>query len=114
VFISLYILWQSYLIVKEAVKVIMMASPEGISPEEIERTIEAIPGVQNVHHIHLWRLDENEIHFEAHVEIEDMWVSQTGALLNRIQQVLKEDFGISHVTIQFEKNQCTEKELVKQ
>ena len=114
VFISLYILRQSYLIAREAVEVILMASPEGISPKEIERTIEAIPGVQNVHHIHLWRLDEHEIHFEAHVEIEDMQVSQTGAILNTIQQELKKNFGISHATIQFEQNQCKEKELVGQ
>ncbi len=112
VLISLYILKESLHITKEAVQVIMMASPSEISIKELERTIESIPGVKNVHHIHLWRLDEHHIHFEAHVDVDDMPVSATQNILQTIQHKLNETFGISHVTIQFETDLCPEKELV--
>ncbi len=112
VLISLYILKASYEVAKEALQVIMMASPEDIALEKIERTILSIPQVKNVHHVHLWRLDEHDIHFEAHVEVEDMPVSATGFILNTIKQELHDHFEISHVTVQFEQNQCDKKTLV--
>ena len=112
VLISLYILWESVKITREAVKVIMMATPAGFSLEEIARAIRAVPGVSNVHHIHLWQLDEHDVHFEAHVEVDDMRVSETGAILKEIQSRLRDKFGISHVTIQFENNVCAEKDLL--
>ncbi len=112
VLISLYILRESYTIAKEAVQVIMMASPEGIDLQAIEGAILGIPQVKNVHHVHLWRLDEHRIHFEAHVEVEDMPVSATEPILNAIQHELQERFGISHVTIQFEQDRCAEKSLL--
>ncbi len=112
VLISLYILKESYEITKEALQVIMMASPEGIDLQEIEKVILQIPQVKNVHHVHLWRLDEHDIHFEAHVEVEDMPVSATGDILEKIQHELHEHFDISHVTVQFEQDQCDEKTLV--
>ena len=112
VLISLYILRESYRIAKEAVQVIMMASPQDIPLDQVEQLITAIPHVKNIHHIHLWRLDEHDIHFEAHVEVEDMPVSATGAILNQIQHELQERFGVSHVTVQFEQDQCNEKTLL--
>ena len=112
VLISLYILKESLHITKEAVRVFMMASPEGISIEELSRLIKKIPGVRNVHHIHLWRLDEHEIHFEAHVEVDDMPVSATEKILQDIQTLLLQKFDINHVTVQFEIDRCRQKTLV--
>ncbi len=112
VLISLYILKESLHITKEAVRVIMMASPHDIPIAQLEAEIRRLPGVKNVHHIHLWQLDEHHIHFEAHVEVDDMPISATDELLRQIQTRLREKFGIGHVTIQFETNQCREKNLV--
>ncbi len=112
VLISLYILKESFQITKEAIRVFMMASPEGISIEELSRLIKALPGVKNVHHIHLWRLDEHQIHFEAHVEVDDMPVSNTEKILQDIQTLLLEKFDINHVTVQFETDRCAHKTLV--
>jgi len=112
VLISLYILRESYRITKEALQVIMMASPKGIALKEVEHIINALPHVKNVHHVHLWQLDEHDIHFEAHVEVDDIPVSETGPILEQIQHELHEHFDISHVTVQFEQNQCKKKTLV--
>ena len=112
ILISLYVLRESYLIVKEAVNVILMGTPAHLSLRAIQKELEALPGVRNIHHVHAWRLDEHDVHFEAHVEVEDMRVSQTSELLKQMEELLREKFGISHVTLQFESDICKEKELV--
>ena len=112
ILISLYVLKQSYAIVKDAVNVILMASPAYLSLQAIQRELESIPGVRNIHHVHVWRLGENDVHFEAHVEVEDMRISETSRLLKKMETLLRRRFRISHVTLQFESDICKEKQLV--
>jgi len=112
ILISVYILRESYFIVKEAVNVIMMGSPESISLPNVRQEIESIENVTNVHHTHLWRLDEQNVHFEAHVEVDDMAVSHTTPLLQEINKLLADKFNIDHVTIQFECGGCEKRKLL--
>jgi cobalt-zinc-cadmium efflux system protein len=114
VLISIYILEESYQIVKEAVNVLMMGTPQRISIENIREELEEIPGIQNLHHVHLWRLSEKNVHFEAHIDVEDenMPVSQTTRLGEEIEEKLKQNHGITHVTLQFESDRCKSKKLV--
>ena len=112
VLISIYILKESYHILKEALDIVLMASPENISIEDISSKITVMEGVKNIHHVHLWQMDENDIHFEAHADIEDCPVSETQKLLKKIEEVLHEEYEISHVTIQFECDVCEVKELL--
>ncbi|MBC7108913.1 MAG: cation transporter [Methanomassiliicoccales archaeon] len=110
VLISLYILRESYEILKESVEVLMEASPN-LNFEEIKREIESIPGVKNAHHFHAWRVGEKEIHFECHVEVNDMPLSEAQKLIDNIAERLK-SFGITHVTIQLEAGRCEDKNTI--
>jgi len=112
VLISIYILIKSLEIIKEAINVLMMRSPENISIEAIQKDIESIPGVQNIHHVHIWRLNEQITHFEAHIDVKDMWVSETTPLSKLIEERLIQKYGISHITLQFESDRCPQKKLV--
>lgn len=112
VLISLYILVKSYEIVKEAINVLMMGAPESVSIEEIQKEVEEIPGINNIHHVHVWRLREKDIHFEAHIDVKDMLVSQTAELSSVIEEKLKHNHGISHITLQFESDKCETRKLV--
>jgi len=112
VLISLYIIKASYTIVKEATMVLMMAAPESLSIQEIEKEILQLDEIQNIHHVHLWRVNDKEIHFEAHVNVEDMMVSNTDAVLEKVNKVLDEKFHIHHVTLQFECNTCDDVGLI--
>jgi cobalt-zinc-cadmium efflux system protein len=114
VFISIYILWESMKIVKEAINVLMMGSPESIDIKNIQSEIEAIEGVENIHHVHIWRLNEKTVHFEAHVDVKDMQVSQTQTISQKIEETLNHNHGINHVTLQFEADKPDSKELVTQ
>ena len=112
VLISLYILVKSLEILKEATGVLMMGAPESVSIESIRRDLEDIPGINNIHHVHVWRLSEKDIHFEAHIDVEDMKVSETTDLSCKIEEKLKHNHGVTHVTLQFESDKCVSKKLV--
>jgi len=112
VLISLYIIRESWLIIKEAITVLMMAAPPDISIKEIEKAIINLEGVSNIHHIHFWRINERDIHFEAHIEVNDVLVSQTENKITEIENLLSNKFDINHVTVQFESGRCSEKDLI--
>ena len=112
VLISLYILKETYEIVKESVQILMMSNPEGIDLEVIKNIVEKIPGVINIHHIHLWKLNDNDTHFEAHIEVKDMFVSKTAEIQKQIEHELHERYEINHTTLQFECDKCEVKKLV--
>ena len=102
VLISIYILKETYEIVKESVDILMMSNPEGIDLNAIKNIVEKIPGVINIHHIHLWKLNDNDTHFEAHIEVEDMAVSKTIEIQKQIEHKLHDKYEINHTTLQFE------------
>ncbi|MGB9702368.1 MAG: cation diffusion facilitator family transporter [Candidatus Kapaibacteriota bacterium] len=104
--ISLYILKESYGITKEAVEVLMMAAPEGIDANEIKAEVEKFEGVVNIHHLHLWKLNDNTIHFEAHIEVKNDTISNLMPLKEEIEELLEHKYGIDHTTIQFEIGDC--------
>ena len=113
VLISVYILIKSIEIVKESINVLMMGAPESVSIENIQKELENIPGIKNIHHVHVWRLGEHDIHFEAHIDVDDMRVSQTTSLCTIVEEKLKHNHGISHITLQFETDKCESKNLVE-
>ena len=112
VLISLYILKESFGILRESVNVIMMGSPENVDLREIKKTVEAVDGVNNLHHVHLWRLNEHDIFMEGHVDVRDMPVSSASLILRELEKELHERFQISHLTLQFECNHCSAQNMV--
>jgi cobalt-zinc-cadmium efflux system protein len=112
ILISLYILKEAYSITKEAVEVLMMAAPEGIDANNIKSEVEAFKGVVNIHHLHLWKLNDNTIHFEAHIEVKDDLISNLMPLKEEIEELLEHKFGIEHTTIQFEIGDCNQELIV--
>lgn len=102
--IALYMFKEAYEIVKESLEILMEASPN-LDFEKIKEEIEKIEGVRNAHHFHAWRVGEKEIHFECHVEVENMELKDAQKILDEIESRLKR-FGVTHVTVQLECNRC--------
>lgn len=113
VFIGIYIIRESYFIIKDATHILMEGAPD-ISVEEIEKEVLKIKKVQNIHHIHMWMVGENDIHIEAHVNVSDMLISKSSGILEKVEKVMKDKFKINHVTLQFECGKCAETELIEQ
>jgi len=104
--IAVYVGWESWKILLAAIDVLMLKVPGSISLDELQATLEELAGICNVHHIHLWRVDDDDLHFEAHVNTELETLQETGPLAEAIENLLYERFGINHVTLQFEVGTC--------
>jgi len=106
--IGIYIVRESYVILSEAIHVLMEGTPPQIDVEKIKEEVEKIAEVENIHHVHVWMVGDNDVHLEAHVNITDMKISESNKLRAQIEIMLDDKFGIHHVTLQFECNQCPE------
>ena len=115
VLIGLYVLKESYDIIKQTLKILMQAVPEHINILEIQNAIEELPEVSNIHHVHVWQVTENEVHFEGHIDVsEDLNISRIADLNRKIERLLADRFGIEHVTIQVEFGSCADKKIIKE
>ncbi|MBR4931970.1 MAG: cation transporter [Alphaproteobacteria bacterium] len=79
------------------VRILMNAAPLHLSVDEIKNTLERIEGVCEIHHIHIWQINETDISFNCHI------VSENLDVVPVLQQVLADKFGICHSNIQVEK-----------
>ncbi len=89
-----YMIGQAVISFPNFVRILMNATPAGVDIDTIRTTLLQIPHVQDVHHIHVWCVNEHDISLECHV------VSPSSTVVKTIQHVLKEQFNIAHVTIQ--------------
>lgn len=111
--ISLYIIKETFSILKEAVNILMQFTPKNIDIKQIKHKIEAFPEIDNIHHVHIWSLNDSQVHFECHIDVKQNFrISETEVLRNNVKDILVKEFGISHTTIQFEFNCCDPKPLV--
>jgi cobalt-zinc-cadmium efflux system protein len=102
-FISGYLLVQSYSILKESVEILMQMSPAGIHTNKVAEAVTQIEGVESIHHIHIWQLSDRKVHFEGHIVLKsDLPVSATNSIRQAIKAALLAGFGIDHITLQFE------------
>ncbi|MBN2280528.1 MAG: cation transporter [Candidatus Marinimicrobia bacterium] len=113
ILIAIYVLKESLEILKESSHILLEGAPLEIDLHSIQQKIENLPEVGDIHHVHIWKIGEKDIHFEAHINCQEMMVSETVRLHQRIEPILK-DFGISHVTLQFECNVCENTNLIKE
>lgn len=111
--IGLYILKQTWTILKETTDILMQSSPAGIDIQQICKDLEEIPEIENIHHVHIWNLDDHSIHFECHVDLnENKRISEAGKIHSEIEKVLKNQYHINHLTIQFEYQRCDDKKMI--
>lgn len=111
--ISIYVLREGWNITKESTEIILMVTPSAVDIKEVTAVIEGSPAVRNVHHVHAWEQSENDLHFEAHIDVDkDVSVKETTEMQREIAARLAHTFGINHVTLQFECELCSEKGLV--
>jgi len=112
--IGIYIFKEAWYILKQAYLILIQATPGELDLIKVKNRIESFIDVENVHHIHAWNLNDSQIHFECHIDLNnDLKISETENILYKIKQLLKEDFNIAHTTVQFEYNSCDDKSIIK-
>ncbi len=115
VIIALYLMSASVGLVKDAGSILMQFTPENIDIQALQEAIvHSHAEVKNLHHLHLWRLDEHNIHLEAHLDYnENLTLKEANAITASIEKMLLEKFGINHCTFQSEYDVDDNKNLIK-
>jgi cobalt-zinc-cadmium efflux system protein len=113
--IALYLIWMGYDLLKSSTKVLMLFTPEEIPIDKIVKEINGLKAIKNVHHIHVWQLNEDEIHFEAHIDFhQNISLSEFDEILHKVEDILFHKFEINHVNIQPEFGKCGDKDVIVQ
>jgi cobalt-zinc-cadmium efflux system protein len=113
--IALYLILISIKLLRKSFNVLMLFTPDDIQVEQIVERVNGFDQVKLLHHVHIWQLNEDEVHLEAHLQLEsDMKVGELEELMMEIEQYLSEDFGINHVTLQPEFKKQDEKDIIVQ
>ena len=112
--IGAYVLKEGFDIIKQSINILMEKTPVQINILKIKEVIEKIPEVDNLHHVHIWQINDKEFLFEGHIDIKkDINLSKTEKIRSDINSTLSNKFGINHTTLQLEYNCCKDKEVIK-
>jgi cobalt-zinc-cadmium efflux system protein len=97
-----YIIWQSLAMMARSIHILMEGAPADIDSHALVAAMEAIEGVIEVHHLHIWELDEHHRALEAHVVVDNEHLARWAEIKQQIKHELGERFQIHHSTLEFE------------
>jgi cobalt-zinc-cadmium efflux system protein len=96
-------------LLRESWHILLEAAPRGMSPDAIGAALLAVPGIEQVHDLHVWTVTSGFPALSAHVHIAgDCQLREQGQLLSRLNQTLRQQFGITHATLQLECSESSE------
>lgn len=104
-----YILYISFGLLKQTSVILMEGTPDGLDLQEIQRKVISMDGIEDLHHLHVWELDEKHRAMEAHVVVRNgLNMSEAESLRTSIKELLEKEFSISHSTLELEScgNHC--------
>lgn len=113
--ISIYLITISWQLFVKSLKILMLFAPENIIIRDIEKEILVMKEIKNIHHVHVWQLNDHDCHFEAHIEFKkDVKLSDFDKVCEKIEHLLKEKFNINHSNLQPEFFRDDEKKFIIQ
>ncbi len=113
--ISFYLIYISWGILSQSLKILMLFAPEHIVIKDLEMAILKIDKIENIHHVHIWQLNEHDCHLEAHIEFKnDVKLSEFDLVCEEIEELLLNQFKINHCNLQPELNRDDVKEFIIQ
>ena len=99
-------------VVRDAADVLLEGVPRGMDVDEVRTAIAALKGTVGVHDLHVWTIGSGALALSAHVLVEDTSVREATGIANAVDTMVREKYGITHVTLQFECERCSEDERV--
>jgi cobalt-zinc-cadmium efflux system protein len=110
-----YILYMSLGMLRQTARILMEGKPPDLSLREIRETLQVVDGVEDIHHLHVWELDEGHVALEAHVRMTGATQQSHSSLRKQIKNKLEHDYGIKHSTLEIENSSeidCSESALI--
>jgi cobalt-zinc-cadmium efflux system protein len=104
--IAAMILLSSWSIVRETLHILLEGTPKTVNLAEIRTAMQGVAGVINVHDLHIWSLTSQSHALASHVQVTEMPLAESEAVLERLNHQLRDHFGIHHTTIQIEVTDC--------
>ena len=100
--IAVYILYLAFTEIGGTIRLLMLASPPEIENDALIAAVLGIEGVEDMHQVHFWQIDESQVSVDAHIVlVRDHW-DRLEDIKRDIKGMLTEDFGIQHSTLEFE------------
>jgi cobalt-zinc-cadmium efflux system protein len=101
--IAAVIFWSTWGLLRDSLNLAVDAVPRGIDPEEVRAFLVGLPGVQDMHDLHIWAMSTTDSALTAHLVMTPM--PESDHFLNDVAERLHERFGIDHATIQLERGE---------
>ena len=102
VLIAGYILWQSFAEIGPVIRILMLGSPADVENAQVEDAVRDVAGVADIHHVHLWQMDEHRTSLDAHLVIDAGRWNDADGIKAAVKAVLHDRFGIGHSTLELE------------
>lgn len=101
ILIAVYLIISSWKLLNEAIKILMLFTPTELNIDDIRHEVLKFEAIKNMHHVHVWALNDNQMHLEAHLSFsENISLQETTLLCTEIEQKIKNVFHIQHITFQ--------------
>ena len=100
--ISGFVFWQAIKLLPKTIHILMEGTPEDLSSVDIKLAMEKIDLVEDVHHIHVWNIDEHRVALEAHVVVSASELRDVELIKASLKEMLSLNFNINHSTLEFE------------
>ncbi len=104
--IALLVAFSGGRVVLDTVRILLESVPKDVDAAAVAVRMKAVPGVLDVHDLHIWQISQGLYALSCHVKIADQLVSQCSAVMAELNHVLEHDFRIGHSTIQPECAGC--------
>jgi cobalt-zinc-cadmium efflux system protein len=111
-FVAAIIILGVYRVLRDAADVLLEGVPRGLHVNEIRDAMAELPGISAVHDLHVWTIGTGALALSAHILVPDTRVSEATAIMRAIDDILRARFGVTHVTLQFECENCGQDERV--
>ena len=103
--IAIIILRSGIVLCKKCMHIFMEGTPEEIKTSDVTNEILSMEEIVDVHDLHIWTLTSNLFSMSVHVKVKQEHLKEPDRVLKKINQSMKEKFGITHSTIQIESEQ---------
>jgi cobalt-zinc-cadmium efflux system protein len=105
--IGLFILPRTWKLMRQALRILMEVAPPGVDVDAATRELAAVPGVKEVHDLHIWTLTSGMEAATVHIVVDDVDVEWHG-VLDQARDILRTGYGVTHPTIQLEPDEHIE------
>lgn len=109
ILLGVWVLPRTWHLLRDTLNILLQGVPRGVDLAEVRAHMQAVPGVRDVHDLHLWSIAGDDRSLTAHVTLES--AADAELVRRSLCEMLDDRHGIAHTTIQTERNGCTQNEV---